>query len=174
MLLSSIYLGFLKIGAFAFGGGYAMIPYMQQVIVNQNHWVTNAQFSSYFGLVQIASGPVTVNLSTYIGFKLDGIMGALMAVLGIATIPFILVSIACVVFEKLKNSKTWKDALKGMKPALIGLILSAAVSVSSVYTTNWRELAIAAVTAILIFYKKMQALPIIVICAALGVILYLF
>lgn len=173
MLLSSIYLGFLKIGAFAFGGGYAMIPYMQQVIVNEHHWVTSTQFASYFGLVQVASGPVTVNLSTYIGFKLAGVMGALMAIIGIATVPFILVFIACILFDKLKNSKTWKDALKGMKPALIALIFSAFISVSDVYIAGWRELLIGAVAVFLVLYRKMSALYVIIISAILGILVYI-
>ena len=171
-MLLNIYLAFLKIGAFAFGGGYAMLPFIKQVLVDDNHFLTATQLSSYVGLVQIASGPVTVNLSTYIGYKVNGILGAFVAVLGIATIPFILVLIACVLFEKLKNSKTWKDALLGMKPALVALIFSAFLTMSSVYAVDYREIIIGIIAGILVLYKKMAALPLIVICAILGIVLY--
>ncbi|MGL4763075.1 MAG: chromate transporter [Sarcina sp.] len=171
-MLLSIYLAFLKIGAFAFGGGYAMLPFIKQVLVNEHGWITATQLSSYIGIVQIASGPVTVNLSTYVGYKVAGVLGALVAVLGISTVPFILVLIACVLFEKLKNSKTWKDALLGMKPALIALIFSAFITMSSVYKIGIREVVIGAIAAVLVLYRKMSALSVIIICAIAGIILY--
>ena len=171
-MLLSIYLAFLKIGAFAFGGGYAMLPFIKQVLVNQHGWITANELSSYIGLVQIASGPVTVNLSTYVGYKVAGVLGALMAVLGISTVPFILVLIACVVFEKLKNSKTWKDALLGMKPALVALIFSAFITMSTIYKMGIRECIIGAIAAVMVLYKKMSALSVIMVCAVIGIILY--
>lgn len=171
-MLFNIYLAFLKIGAFAFGGGYAMLPFIKQVLVNEHGWLTASELSSYIGVVQIASGPVTVNLSTYIGYKVAGILGAFVAVLGISTVPFILVLIACILFEKLKNSKTWKNALLGMKPALIALIFSAFITVSNIYKVGIRECTIAAIVVIMVLYKKMSALSVIIVCAILGIILY--
>ena len=171
-MLLSIYLAFLKIGAFAFGGGYAMLPFIKQVLVSEHGWITATQLSSYIGIVQIASGPVTVNLSTYVGFKVAGFWGAFVAVVGISTIPFILVLAACVVFEKLKNSKTWKDALLGMKPALIALIFSAFITMSSIYKLDIKEVVIGAIAAVLVLYRKMSALSVIIICAIAGIILY--
>ena len=171
-MLLSIYLAFLKIGAFSFGGGYAMLPFIKQVLVNEHGWVTANQIASYIGIVQLASGPVTVNLSTYVGYKVAGVLGAFMAVLGVSTAPFILVLIACVVFEKLKNSKTWKDALLGMKPALIALIFSAFITMSSIYKMGIRECVIGSIAAIMVLYKKMSALSVIIICAIIGIILY--
>ncbi|MGL4740817.1 MAG: chromate transporter [Sarcina sp.] len=172
-MLLSIYLAFFEIGAFAFGGGYALLPFIKQVLVNQHGWITAAQMSSYIGLVQVASGPVTVNLSIYVGYKVAGIFGAIVAMLGIATVPFILVLIACVLFEKLKNSKTWKDALLGMKPALIALVFTAFLLLSEVYIINWREILIGIIALILVFYRKMSALSVIIISAILGIILYM-
>ncbi|MGL4992491.1 MAG: chromate transporter [Sarcina sp.] len=172
-MLLSIYLAFFEIGAFAFGGGYALLPFIKQVLVNQHGWITAAQMSSDIGLVQVASGPVTVNLSIYVGYKVAGVLGAIVAMLGIATVPFILVLIACVLFEKLKNSKTWKDALLGMKPALIALVFTAFLLLSKVYIINWREIIIGIIALILVFYKKMSALSVIIISGILGIILYM-
>lgn len=173
MVLLNIYLGFLKIGALAFGGGYAMLPFIRTVLVNEHHWVTASQLNSYVGLVQIAPGPFTVNLSTYVGFKVAGFLGALVAILGLSTAPFILVTIFYLIFKKLKDSKTWGDAIKGMKPALIALIVSAFVGVTKGLWTEWRALIIIFISGVLLLYKKMQPVTVIVIAAILGIILYM-
>ena len=72
----------------------------------------------------------------------------------------------------LKNSKTWKDALLGMKPALVALIFSAFLTMSSIYAVDYREIIIGIIAAILVLYKKVAALPLIIICAILGIVLY--
>lgn len=172
-LLIKIYFAFFKIGALAFGGGYAMLPFIKTTLVTQNHWLTAAKLNSYIGLVQISPGPFTTNLSAYVGFKTDGLLGGLAAILGIATVPFILVSIAFIIFSKLQNSKIWFNALGGMKPAIIALIFSAFFSVSACDIFHIKEIIITLIAAYFILYKKVQPLYIIILSAILGIILYL-
>lgn len=173
MIFIKIYLAFLKIGALAFGGGYAMLPYIRTVLVNTNHWLTAEKFNSYIGLVQISPGPFTTNLSAYVGFKIAGIFGGLAAVLGMATVPFLLVSIAVIIFNKLQNSKAWFNALAGMKPAIIALIFSAFLSVSGCDVFHIREIVITLISAYLLLYKKVQPIYVIILAAILGMILYI-
>lgn len=173
MEILKIYIAFFKIGALAFGGGYAMLPYIRTILVNQNHWITASKLNSYIGLVQISPGPFTTNLSAYVGFKTAGILGGLAAIIGISTVPFILVSIAYCLFSKMQNAKTWQNALKGMKPAIIALIFSALISVSGSDVFHIREIIITIIGAYLLLYKKIQPLYIILIAAVLGIVFYI-
>ncbi|WP_297632351.1 chromate transporter [uncultured Clostridium sp.] len=172
-VIIKLYLAFLKIGALAFGGGYAMLPYIKTVLVNQNHWLTAEKLNSYIGLVQISPGPFTTNLSVYVGFKTAGILGGLAALLGIATVPFLLVTVVYLIFSKVQHATAWQNALIGMKPAIIALILSALISVSGVDVFHIREIIITAVGAYLLFVRKVQPVYIIIIAAVLGIILYM-
>lgn len=171
MIFLKLYFAFLKIGALAFGGGYAMLPYIQKIVVTDNHWLTSAQFTSYIGLVQICPGAVSCNLTAFIGFKLAGIFGGIIAIAGLATAPIILVTIAYFAFEKVKNSRLWNAALVGMKPALIALILSAFISLSISAYKDWKEILITIVAGVMLFSKKINLVFIIIICSILGILL---
>lgn len=173
MILLRLYFGFLKIGALAFGGGYAMLPYIKKVVVTNNHWITSSQFTSYIGLVQISPGAVSCNLTAFIGFKLAGILGEIVAIAGLATAPIILVTIAYFAFSKVKNSKLWNAALVGMKPALIALIISAFINLSISAYKDWKEIVITIVAGIMLFSKKVNLIFIIIICSILGLLLNL-
>ncbi|MFR5264663.1 chromate transporter [Clostridium sp.] len=170
-MLLKLYIAFLKVGTLAFGGGYAMLPFIKKILVEDHHWLTNAQFTSYIGLVQISPGAVSVNLTAFVGFKMAGLIGGIVAILGLITTPFILVTIAYFAFSKFKNSKTWKAAMKGMKPALIALIIFAFISVTSTAYSSYSQILITIVAAILIFSKKVNLIFIIAIVSILGILL---
>lgn len=172
MLLLKIYFAFLKIGALAFGGGYAMLPYIEKIIVTDHHWLTSGQFTSYIGLVQIVPGAISCNLTAFIGFKLAGLIGGIIAIIGLATAPIILVTISYFAFTKVKNSKIWNAALVGMKPALIALIISAFISLGKSAYRDWKEILITIIAGILLFSKKFNLIIIVLICALLGLILH--
>lgn len=176
MILLQLFLVFFAVGTFAFGGGYAMLPFIKSLLVNNMHWITAAQFTSYIGICQIAPGPVSVNLTYFVGFKLAGIPGGILAMIGLCATPFILVSIAFKAFSKFKDSPVWNACLKGMKPALIALLLSALIMVcktayvGKTFTGEWHEIVITIISGILLFSKKVHPIFIIIIAAALGII----
>lgn len=172
MLLLKMYFAFLKIGALAFGGGYAMLPYFEKIIVTDHHWLTASQFTSYIGLVQIVPGAVSCNLTAFIGFKMEGLIGGIVSIAGLATAPIILVTIAFYAFEKVKNSKIWNAALVGMKPALIALIISAFISLGKTAYRDWKEILITVIAGVLLFSRKLNLIFIVIICAILGLILH--
>lgn len=176
MILIQLYATFLAVGTLAFGGGYAMLPFIKTLLVNTNHWITAAQFTSYIGICQIAPGPVSVNLTYFIGFKLAGIPGGILAMAGLCTTPFILVSIAFKAFSKFKNSVVWNACLKGMKPALIALLISALIMVcktayiGKTFSGEWHEIVITIISGILLFSKKLHPIYIIGLAAVLGIV----
>ena len=125
MSLLSLYLLFLKIGCFTFGGGYAMIPLFQDELVNRHGLLTTAEFADIIALAQMTPGPVGLNAATYIGQQQAGIAGALAATLGVCT-PSLTIVLAVAGFLRLfRDNPHLKAALAGIRPATLGLIAAA-------------------------------------------------
>ena len=104
-LLIKLYLAFLKIGTFRFGGGYAMLPFIQKEIVEKNNWISSTEFTDIIGISQMTPGPVAINSATFVGYKINGVIGSIVATLGVITTSFILVIIINRVLDKFKESK---------------------------------------------------------------------
>ena len=76
-LLVKLYLAFLKIGTFSFGGGYAMLPFIQKEIVEKNNWISSTEFTDIIGISQMTPGPVAINSATFVGYKISGVIGSI-------------------------------------------------------------------------------------------------
>lgn len=172
MVLLKLYLAFLKVGTFGFGGGYAMIPLIQNEIVTKNHWLTQTEFIDIVGISQITPGPVAINSATFVGYKVGGFLGSTLATLGVVTTSFILISFANYFFNKFKNSKILSNALKGMRPALIGLIISVFLTLSFESYRDLNSILIAVIIGFLLYKTKIHPIIIIVISAILGILFY--
>ncbi len=171
-ILLKLYLAFLKIGTFGFGGGYAMLPLIQKEIVTNNGWLSQSDFMDIIGISQMTPGPIAVNSATFVGFRVSGFWGSVVATLGVVTTSFILVSLANYFFNKFKNSKVLDNALKGMRPALIGLIISVFLTMSFESYRDLNSIIIAAIIGFLLYKTKLHPILIIVIAALLGIALY--
>ena len=165
---------FLKIGAFTFGGGYAMLPLIQNEVISHG-WLTEAQIVDFIAVCESTPGPIAVNMATSQG----GILGSVCATLGVVLPSFIIILIVAHCFEKFKNSKIVKGCMSGLKPAVVGLIAGAVLSVGKtvfapngmmVFTdvTLYISLGIFAISLLLAF-KKLHPIVIIVISALLGI-----
>lgn len=171
-LLMRLYLAFLKIGTFGFGGGYAMLPLIQKEIVDNNHWLSQSEFIDIIGISQMTPGPIAINSATFVGFRTSGLWGSIVATLGVVTTSFILVSLANYFFTKFKNSKILENALKGMRPALVGLIISVFLTMSFDSYRDFNSILIAIIIGFLLYKTKLHPILIIVIAALLGIIFY--
>lgn len=172
MILLKLYLAFLKIGTFGFGGGYAMLPLIQKEIVEKNAWLSQTDFINIIGISQMTPGPIAINSATFVGYKAGGFLGGILATLGVVTTSFILISFANYFFNKFKNSKILSNALKGMRPALIGLIISVFITLSLESYRDLNSLIIAAIIGFLLYKTKIHPILIIVIAALLGILFY--
>lgn len=103
-LLIRLFVAFLKIGTFSFGGGYAMLPFIQREIVNKNNWIDVNEFMDIIGISQMTPGPIAINSATFVGYDVSGVLGSIMATLGVVFTSFILVSIISKMLEKFKES----------------------------------------------------------------------
>ena len=171
---------FFKIGALTFGGGYAMLPLIQEEVLRHG-WVTESQIIDFIAVSESTPGPFAINMATYIGTTRGGIFGAFCATLGVVLPSFIIILIVARFYDKFKSSKVVQGCMSGLKPAAIGLIANAVLSIGrtvffsggislSVFTdiTFYIVLAIFAVMAVLAF-KKVHPIIIICISAAAGI-----
>lgn len=171
-ILLKLYLAFLKIGTFGFGGGYAMLPLIQKEIVTNNGWLSQSDFMDIIGISQMTPGPIAINSATFVGFRANGLLGSIVATLGVITTSFILVSLANYFFAKFKDSKILENALKGMRPALVGLIISVFLTMSFESYTDLNSILIALIIGFLLYKTKLHPILIIVIAAVLGMVFY--
>ncbi len=184
MILVKLFLTFAKIGLLGFGGGYAMIPLIQDEIA-RNNWLTPTAFTDIIAVSQMTPGPIGVNAATFIGIRTAGFPGALAATIGLLIPSLIIVSIVAHMVERFNKSVFLQGILSGIRPAAIGLIGSAVMFFATVsiftgdirdgeFAIDWRGFTIFLV--ILILAKKFKIHPIYcIICSAiLGIILYVW
>jgi len=167
-----IFLTFFKIGAFSFGGGYVMIPFIQREIVNIHQWLSAEEFIDVIGISQVTPGPIATNASTYVGFRVAGVLGALSGTIGVIGAAFLLALIVSHRFEKVKHLPQVKLMFKGLRPAVLGLIFSAGLSVGVATVTSMKELGIAAFSFVSIVKFKMHPILTIAIAGCAGLILF--
>ncbi|MBU3181899.1 chromate transporter [Clostridium psychrophilum] len=171
-MIIKIFYSFLKIGAFSFGGGYAMLPVIQREIVESHKWISAKQFIDIIGISQMTPGPIAINSATFVGFKVSGIPGSIAATIGVITFSFILVSIANHYILKFKESNIMKSALAGMRPAMIGLIISVFFSLGRESYNDIKSIIIGIITLGLLLSNKLNPILVIIISGILGIVFY--
>lgn len=171
-ILLMLYLAFLKIGTFSFGGGYAMLPFIQKEIVEKNKWIDSTEFTDIIGISQMTPGPVAINSATFVGYKVSGVLGSVFATLGVITTSFILVLIINKVLDKFKESKTVKAALLGMRPVLIALIIYAFLDLAKDAYIDLKSIIITLLIGAALLSQKVHPILVIVIAALLGLVFY--
>ena len=149
-MLVEIFWTFLKIGAFTFGGGYAMIPLIQHEVINYRRWLREGEFIELLTIAQTAPGPIALNTAVFVGYKLRGYRGALMAVLGVVVPSFMIILVVAMFFADIRDN-VWVDAaFKGMRPAVVALIVAPIVGLAR--GMNMWLMAVAAATALVVWY----------------------
>lgn len=127
-LYLSLFWTFFKIGLFGFGGGYAMLSLIQHEVVEVHHWISVSDFTDIVAISQTTPGPIAFNTATYIGYTATGsVFGSLICTLAVSLPSIILMTLVCRFFFAFRNNFYVEAALKGLKPAIIGLIAAAAL-----------------------------------------------
>lgn len=183
MIYLLLFFEFFKIGLFTFGGGFAMIPLVEEVVLKHN-WLSESAFYNFIGVCESTPGPIAVNMATYVGSMQGGLLGSILATLGVVLPSFIIILIVASVLKKFTDNKYFKAFIKGVKPVVVALILSVGVILLaksigyvSVHEFSFDLINIiifALVCAIfwgvkLIFKKKLSTIPLILISAGLGI-----
>lgn len=200
MIYLTLFWEYFKIGLFTIGGGYAMLPLVTQ-IVEQYGWLTNAELLNFIGIAESTPGPFAINLATFIGVKVGGttslgvfgsILGAFVATFAVVLPSLVIIIVVTKLFDKFRTSKYVQGVLYGIKPVVVGLILSALLTVgcqvvlpalnlkaidkSGFTEFNWISLILVAafvpLSQIKIRKKKIHPIILIVFSAILGIILF--
>ena len=128
MIYLSLFLNFFKIGAFTFGGGYAMLPLIQETVL-ANGWLSREQLMDFIAVSESTPGPFAVNISTYIGSRMAGVPGAFCATLGVVLPSFLIILLVAGCYNRFKENRIVKGCMEGLRPAVVGLIGAAVISV---------------------------------------------
>lgn len=180
MIYINLFFTFLKIGAFTFGGGYAMLPLIRASIT-ENNWMDDDQILNFIAVSESTPGPFAINVSTYVGMEAGGIFGSVLATLGVVLPSFIIILIVAKIYDKFKTNKYVQGAMSGLKPAVIGFIATAVLSTGiTVFFPTGIKLEVmgtfAFITSVIIFVsmlilalKKVHPIIIIGISAAAGI-----
>ena len=184
MIFLKLFIAFFQIGLFSIGGGYAAMPLIQNQVVEINSWLTMNEFADIVTIAEMTPGPIAINAATFVGTRMAGFPGALIATLGCLTPSCVIVSILAVLYKKYSNLSRIQGVLKGLRPAVVGLIATAGVSILnlsfwngntiSIRTTNFVSVILFA--ASLFVLRKFKLNPILVMgsCGILGMIIYHF
>ncbi len=125
-----LFFAFFKIGAFTFGGGYAMMPLIQEELIHKRSWVTDEEVLDYYAIAQMTPGIIAVNTATFIGYKLRGLAGAIVATLGVVAPSIVIISLIATVFDSLMDFAVVQAAFVGIRIVVVALIASAVVTLA--------------------------------------------
>ena len=190
MIYLKLFLTFLEIGAFSFGGGYGMISLVREAVI-ENGWLSEGEFINFIAVSESTPGPLAVNMATFVGASQGGIPGALLATAGVVLPSFIIILIIAALIKNLLRYAGVKAFLSGVRPCVVALVLATAATMAlSLFfslktlggplSADWRALLIFAVLAVFSFVlklaKKKGPSPIlmIVFSAGLGIVFYGF
>ncbi|MBD5257550.1 MAG: chromate transporter [Barnesiella sp.] len=154
-LLTQLFTTFFKIGAFTFGGGWAMISIIEKEIVDKHRWIAKEDFLDLLAVAQSLPGILAVNISVAVGDKLRGTRGSIAAAAG-TILPSVLIILAIAIFltpDLIKNNDTLSAIFKGIRPAVVALIIAPVITSAKSARIGWKTVAIPVVTALLIWSK---------------------
>ena len=178
MIVWELFISFLKIGLLSIGGGYATIPLIQNQVVNVHHWLTFQEFSDIITISQMTPGPIAVNTSTFVGLRIAGICGAIIATLGCIFFGFVISLSLYHLFQKYHDLKVTQYLLQGLKACSIGLIASAGVTLlmsSFMSSSQGFDLYALGILMIGLFVLKkyhLSPMVIMLLCGFLGIVCY--
>lgn len=181
MIYFELFITFLTIGAFTFGGGYAMLPLIQNAVLEKG-WLAESDIVNFIAVSESTPGPFAINIATYVGMETGGILGAVCATMGVVVPSFVIILIVARIYRQFQESKLVKGCMTGLRPTVIGLIGGAVLTIGqTVFFPNGFALAsldfytiivsliICLIGIFLIFKKKVHPIILIIISAALGV-----
>ena len=160
MIYLQLFFSFLQVGMFSFGGGYAAMPLIQGQVVTAHKWLSMSEFTDLITISQMTPGPIAVNSATFVGIKIAGIPGALVATFGCILPSCIIVTVIAKLYLKYRNMAMLQGVLNSLRPAVVAMIASAGISI--LITAFWGNAA-----AIALAGTKWSLVVIFVVCIVL-------
>lgn len=162
-----IFLSFFKIGLFTFGGGYAMIPLIEHEVIRRRKWIPEPEFLDLLTLAQSVPGPIAANTAVFVGYKTRGMRGALAALAGVVLPSFAIILAIAVFFAGLRENPVVDAAFRGMRPAVVALIIAPVFHF--IRGMRWGWIVFGAVVAVLIWRLGVSPVLLLLGGGALGI-----
>ncbi len=163
-----LFVTFLKIGSFTFGGGLAMVPLIQREVIERKQWVERSEFLELLALAQSAPGPLALNMAVFVGYRVYGYRGVCSAVGGVVLPSFVVILLIATFFQSIRHNPTVEAVFKGMRPAVVALILAPILNLSK--GIGWVRGLLALVAALMVWYFGFSSIYLILIGAIAGLL----
>lgn len=170
-ILLDMFITFAKVGVMTFGGGYAMLPILQREIVENKNWATEEELMDYFAIGQCTPGVIAVNTATFIGQKYRGILGGIVATLGVVFPSIIIISLLASIIETFSHLAWVENAFGGIRICVCVLILNAVTKLSKKSIINIPTLLIFLVVALGSTFANISPIIFVVVSALTGIVL---
>ncbi len=176
--LLTLFLTFLKIGAFTFGGGYAMIALLEAEFVTKRKWIDKEEFLDIVAIAESTPGPIAINAATYIGYKNEGLLGSAVATLGVVIPSFCIIYAISLFFDAFLSLTYVAYAFRGIQVCVVWLILSAGLKMLKSVKRTPLNIAILALTILSmlltsLFAVRFSTVLVILLCGGIGLFAYL-
>jgi chromate transporter len=171
-MLMKLFIAFLKIGAFSFGGGYGVLAFMQKEIIETNNWINMQDFTNIVAIAEMTPGPIAVNASTFVGYKMGGLAGSALSTFGVILVPFILSLVVSIYFNKFKHLKQINWILKGIRPAVLGLIAAACINIGKISFVDIKSIVIGLLVFIGVYRFKINPILALALSGVMGIVVY--
>ncbi len=168
--LWSIYMQFFKMGVFTFGGGYAMLPILQNEVVEKKHWITQEELLNFYSIGQCTPGMIAVNASSFIGYKLRKLPGLISATLGVISPSIIIILLIAMLLRQYMDNQYVLWAFAGIRISVIALIINTVFDLAQKSLRNYRSIIIFSLAAILLWFCRLSAITIVLLAVIISFI----
>jgi len=166
--LWQLFLTFFRIGAFTFGGGYAMIPLIQKETVENKKWVTDDDILDIIAIAESTPGPIAINSSTFVGYRVAGFWGSFFATLGMVLPSFTIILFISYVLKEFQDIKAVQFAFNGIRAGVLALLIKALWSMYKKAPKGLAAYIVMALSFVLVAFLKINVIYVLILCAVIG------
>ena len=168
--LLQIFLSFFRIGAFTFGGGYAMIPLIQHEAVEKRHWVTDEDILDIVAIAESTPGPIAINSATFVGYRAAGVLGSVCATLGVVLPSFVVILLLSFVLAQFQEVQAVQYAFNGIRVGVLALLVKALWTMYTKSPKGWAAYVVMGAALILTSVIEINVIFVIIGCAIFGIV----
>jgi chromate transporter len=165
-----VFISFFKIGAFTFGGGYAMIPLIQKEAVEKRKWVTDEDILDIIAIAESTPGPIAINSATFVGYRAAGVLGSVCATMGVVLPSFVIILTISFLLQQFQQLQVVRYAFQGIRAGVLALLVKSLWSMYQKNQKNWASYLVMAASFVLTAFFGVNVLFVIIGCAVFGVV----
>lgn len=165
-----LFVVFMRIGGFTFGGGLAMLPMIQKEIVDNKHWASHQEVLDYFSIGQVTPGAIAVNTATFIGYKVAGVFGGVVATVGVIFPSIVIITLITAFLANFASLEIVEHAFNGIRAAVSVLIAIAVWQMAKTAIVDWLSLFLFIIVSFLMLFKVTNPVVLVLLSAVLGLI----